>query len=97
MRISAAMARWPFVLVGLVGLLSYNLPAAVAGLATTNFALLDPGIGPDADRWRGSATIDVGPIPVFGDEVEAVVEWAAFARVSFNFISMPRNRAQSLQ
>jgi hypothetical protein len=45
-------------------------------MATTNFALFD-GLGPDAGRWRGSLAIDVGP--VFGSDLDAVVDWAAFA------------------
>ena len=81
MRISAAAAKWPFVLVGLAGFLSFLAPAAVAGLATTDFAL--NFFGPDAGRWRGSAAISAGPVPIFGDEVEAVVEWAAFAPGKF--------------
>lgn len=83
MRISAAAAKWPLVLVGVVGISSCFTSAAVAGmLATTNLALND-GLGPDAGRWRGSAAIDVDPVPVFGDEIEAVVDWAAFAPGKF--------------
>jgi len=51
-------------------------------LATTNLALND-GLGPDAGRWRGSVAIDVNPVPIFGDEIEAVVDWAAFAPGKF--------------
>ena len=49
-------------------------------LATTNFALND-GFGPDGGRWRGSAAINAGP--VFGNDVVAVVDWAAFAPGKF--------------
>jgi hypothetical protein len=77
MRISGSPAKWPLVALSLLAVVSCFVPAAVAGLATTNFALFD-GFGPDGGRWRGSVPINVGPIVPTGDEVEAVVEWAAF-------------------
>lgn len=53
---------------------------ATAGpLATTNFALND-GFGPDAGRWHGSVSIAVPAVPIFGDNLIAEVDWAAFAR-----------------
>ncbi|MEX0613318.1 MAG: hypothetical protein WD738_06120 [Pirellulales bacterium] len=79
MRISTAAAKWPLVMVGVIGILICSVSVAVAGpMATTNLALFD-GFGPDAGRWRGSAAIDVGPI--FGSDLDTVVDWAAFAPV----------------
>jgi hypothetical protein len=77
MTASAATKTWPLIALSLFAIVNLIVPPAFAGLATTNFALLD-GFGPDGGRWRGSVSIDVGPIPVLLDEVEAVVEWAAF-------------------
>jgi hypothetical protein len=74
---SAAKKLWPLVALSLFACFSCIVSPAFAGLATTGFALND-GFGPDAGRWRGSVAIDVDPVPIFGDEVEAVVEWAAF-------------------
>jgi hypothetical protein len=84
MRISAASVKWPLILLCVLGVFSCVVPAAVAGLAGTPFALFD-GFGPDAGRWRGSASIDVDPVspPIFLDEMEAEVEWAAFAPGKF--------------
>lgn len=59
--------------------LSVVVPADAGNLATTDFALFD-GFGPDGGRWRGLANINAA---VFGNDVEAVVEWAAFAPGKF--------------
>jgi hypothetical protein len=75
---SAAKKRWPLVALSLFAFFSCIVSPAWAGLATTNFALND-GFGPDGGRWRGSVAIDVNPVGgPGGNEVEAVVEWAAF-------------------
>lgn len=53
---------------------------AFAGpLSTTDLALND-GFGPDGGRWRGSVSISR---EVFGNELEAEVDWAAFAPGKF--------------
>jgi hypothetical protein len=81
MRISGAAVRRALVFVGVAGALTCFLPAAAASLMTTNLALYD-GFGPDAGRWRGSVTITEGP-NALGQEVDATVEWAAFAPGKF--------------
>lgn len=76
--ISAATSGWPLAALSFLAVLCCLAPPAFAGLATTNFALFD-GFGPDGGRWRGSVAIDVDPVGgPGGNEVEAVVEWAAF-------------------
>jgi PEP-CTERM motif len=79
MYISARAAKWPLFLLAMSVVLICGMSASAATLATTDLALND-GDGPDGGLWRGSATIDAGPI--LGNEVEAVVEWAAFAPVN---------------
>lgn len=86
MRISAASVKWPLILVCVGGLFSTMLPSAMAGLATTPFALYDPaGPGPDSGYWRGSLSVDVDPLspPSFPQELEATAEWAMFAPGKF--------------
>jgi len=83
MRFSRSANHWPWALLAAACVLSIGSSAAFAGtLATTNFALND-GMGPSAGRWRGTASVDVNPVPIIGDEVEAVVDWAAFAPGKF--------------
>lgn len=80
MRISAATAKWPLASLVVFGVQSFLISTVSAALMSTPLAL-NTGTGPNAGRWQGSAAIDVNPLPIFGHEVEAVVEWAAFAPV----------------
>lgn len=80
-RTSAAPVKFLMALAAIV-FFNYLLPLAHAGMATSDLALFD-GFGPDGGRWRGTSAINAGPIPLFGDQVDAVVEWAAFAPGKF--------------
>jgi hypothetical protein len=83
MRLSAAVVKWPLIVLALAVICGGFAPAAFAGLATTPLALND-GFGPDAGRWRGTVSFDQNPIGFgFNDEVEGVIEWAAFAPGKF--------------
>ena len=68
--------------IALLVVVSISSVAQAGNLATTARALND-GLGPDAGTWRGQASISVAPIPFLGDEVSALVDWAAFAPGDF--------------
>jgi hypothetical protein len=79
---SAATLTWRVILLAAMAIMGGLAPIAQAGLLTTPLALND-GFGPDAGQWRGSAHVVAGPIGGGANELDAVVEWAAFAPGKF--------------
>jgi hypothetical protein len=61
-------------------------------LATTPFALNDT-FGPDAGRWRGTASVSA-IIPFNGDTIVADVDWAAFGPGKFQLYLNSQSIAQ---
>jgi len=75
MTFSQNNRNWVLSTAALCFLLIGSASALAGPLATTNLALND-GFGPDAGRWHGSVSISAAAL---GDNVTAVVDWAAFA------------------
>lgn len=82
MKISPTMARRLFVTLGVMVAVGCWCASVEAGALGSSNRAISVG-GPDGGYWRGIVPFSGGPVPVFGDEEEGVLEWAVFAPGDF--------------